>query len=497
MRRLAAGLGVAVVAGAGWFGAAAFASPQPSFEESGPPATLEMPAAQLFTSLADVTALEPVLFASDGSGPPLTLDADAALGGYALVAGSESDGRWTLDLVGSPLLADRAAMGLIQRGIVFERSIDVDRFGDVGSVLTGPGSLEQLVLDDSSPRVAAAQLGAVVELTGSPAGRLGPAEHGDAIEEWASTLGIETSRVGGAPAVTTTDALERVASLPVTDPQNVPGLSGRSAPSLHRLSIDATLDSWVPATTGPLVQGADYPIEPEDGGIGWTNRESQGYDPANVTFSGGAITITTEPSGDPLLEALPYRSGMVIGREQVGWGRIDVDVTLPTGAGLWPAVWLLDAEACLAPGRCPNYATPAYHEIDLIETRGGSPEEAHTSLHWYDEQIRSTTSVSAMVPGERVTVSVERRPGLIVWRLDDEVVYVVAGEVATVESGPHRAQPMHVIINTAVGGNYAGGQLIGRNGEWWGDAQVPDSFPNLGWDSASLTVHGVRYTPVG
>ncbi len=507
-RQLSAGVGATCLAVSVWVGISPFAPEPIVFPANDAPVQVSQSAAGVMTRLGDSVLVEPILFAPLGDGPPLSREASFAVSAAGLVAGSDlEDDRWQIDLVGSPVMADRVAIGLIQRGVSFERSIEVDVHGDVGSVLSGPGSIADVVdgLPSSSTVGAATQLSTIVELTGAPDGTLGPAQYTSVIDELASIVGLDPISVDGAPTIWALDDFAVISSLPVTDPQRVPGLAGQEQPVAVAEEIELTASSWTPATTGPLAPGATHPLSPEEGGIGWTNREAQIYDPTRVLFDGRQIELLTERSGPPSIDALPFRSGMVIADRTIEWGTLDVDITLPSGDGLWPAVWLLDAEACDAPGRCPNYATTAYHEIDLIETRGDRPAEAATSLHWFEERLRSTSGLSAIEPGQRLRITVERRPGIIVWRIDGEVVYVVGGPVVggpvvggpEVSAGPHRSGPMHLIINTAVGGNYAGGQLIGRNGEWWGDAQVPDSFPNLGWDSASLTVHGVRYTPVG
>ncbi len=514
-RRVSSGLGATVLAVSLWVGLDGLAPAPTEFSSVEPPRALAESGSVALDGVASVMAIEPTIFAPTGDGPNLAVDADAAVSGAARVAGRDVGERWEIDLTGSPVLADRIAIGLLQRGVEFERSIDVDAFGDVGSVLSGPGSIEQFNSTSSgadavSADAARAQLGVIMELGGSPDGGLGPASEAESIEVLASSLGLAPTRVEGVPTVVSIEDLEIVASIAVTDPSRVPGLGARSAPSALAESIPLLPDSWVSATTGPLTPGADHSLSPSEGGIGWTNREAQRYDPASVFFTesgddGQVIELRTDAVDTPSVDALPFRSGMVIADQLIGWGPLSVDVTLPAGDGLWPAVWLLDAEACEAPGRCPNYATTAYHEIDLIETRGDQPDEAHTSLHWFDERLRSTSDTEPIEPGGRVVVTVERRPGIIVWRIDGDVVYVVAGPVTGtiggegtvgVDAGPHRSQPMHLIINTAVGGNFAGDRILGRTGEWWGDAQVPDSFPAVGWDVATLTVHEVLFTPV-
>ena len=112
----------------------------------------------------------------------------------------------------------------------------------------------------------------------------------------------------------------------------------------------------------------------------------------------------------------------------------------------------------------------------MLELRGQTPNEAHLSLHWFDERIRS---VSTVAPIEESTLDreFERRPGLLIWRIDGDVVKVHTGIVNTLATGEHRDEPMMLIVNTAVGGSFAGAREIGRSGEWLGEALVPDTYP--------------------
>ncbi len=340
-----------------------------------------------------------------------------------------------LDLTGKPVLADRVSIGLEAIGMAFTRSNGTDALGHVGTVIT---------LHDDQHAV---------------------------LQRWSHR---EQQISDDARAV----RQETVAALSGDD------LDYSSEP----VSIDA--DSWLIAESAPPQQLASDITGAPRNVVAWSNREAQSYTAQNVSVSDGGITISTRSkTSTPSIDALPNESGMVISSESFGWSTITADVRLPVGVGLWPAMWLLDAEACEAPGRCSGFDTPDYHEIDILETDGSLPPTIHTTAHWWETNHTSTTATTA-VAGFSHEIQLERRPGVLIWRIDGEIAHVVTGRVDTFDSGPHRAGEMMLIVNTAVGGTFAGTAEIGREGAWLGEAIVPASYPQP--IDATFTLQNVR-----
>ncbi len=328
-----------------------------------------------------------------------------------------------LDLSGLPNLADRVALGLEELGLSFTRSDTPDSLGEYGTIIT--------VHDDPTAAMQRRPL-------------------------------FDTSAVHGSAAVRqqTMEALETRSDVP-------------HLPDIVDLVDEA---NWLVAQTADPSLLATELVDRPAGLVAWGNREAQQYVPDAVIFTSGISISTTSRSTPASVTELPYNSGMVISRDSFEWGTFSATVTLPDGDGLWPAIWLLDDEACEAPGRCAGYESSAFHEIDMLETRTQQPDELHLSVHWWDERIRSASS-TATAAGDGLSITVERRPGLLIWRLDGEAVSVRTGRVDSFGQGMHRSAPMKLIINTAVGGSFAGTNEVGRDGHWLGEALVPANYP--------------------
>lgn len=428
-------------------------------------------------------------------------NAAAAAYGYVLALGLPSGDGWQADLRAAPWASDRLALGLIESGVVFER------VGESGSIFHGPsnfGDLTSLLGERviTEPDQMAA-FGAVVEVGGNVSGRvarLAPTNV-DRVVSLSQSVGIELDTFGSDSVELWVDGVNgqtMLAALPVVCEVNLPLVGGAGCSRVETTSVSLTADGaanelWLTATTGPL--GPEPALEPASaaGGVSWNNNEAQDYRPANVEVGDGFV-LRAEPHPDPDVLVLPYTSGMVVSTHAYGFGLLAFDVVVPAGEGLWPALWLLDAEACESPGRCAGYLTPAYHEIDLLETRGSDPDNVFASVHWWDGRIQSNTvarQVEGLSSGVH-TIELDRRPGLLVWSVDGVEVHRVAG--LTAGDGAHRTAPMRIIANLAVGGSFAGDHLVGRNGEWWGDAKVPAFFPNVGWSTAELVISDIRFT---
>jgi beta-glucanase (GH16 family) len=63
------------------------------------------------------------------------------------------------------------------------------------------------------------------------------------------------------------------------------------------------------------------------------------------------------------------------GKYKFTYGKVEVRAKLTTGAGTWPAIWMLGSD----------YATntwPGCGEIDIMEHKGSEPNVIHGTLHY-------------------------------------------------------------------------------------------------------------------
>lgn len=211
---------------------------------------------------------------------------------------------------------------------------------------------------------------------------------------------------------------------------------------------------------------------------GWGNEELQHYtaEPRNVAVRDSVLTISalrdpTVPGG--------YTSARLRTRDASGralfaqrYGRFEFRARVPSGQGLWPAIWLLPLE--------DHYGRwAASGEIDVMEVCGGAAGEVLGSLHYgcrFPERELSTHRL-ALAAGTSLAdwhrYAVQWEPGHICWEFDDRVwarqdfwwscSRTVAGQGrrprAEHELNPWPApfdRPFYIVMNIAVGGNFPG-----------------------------------------
>jgi beta-glucanase (GH16 family) len=174
------------------------------------------------------------------------------------------------------------------------------------------------------------------------------------------------------------------------------------------------------------VWGTCYPWACTNAG----NSELEWYRPQNVTVAGGKaqLTATATPTN-----GMPYASGLIQsnGSFNFTYGYAEIRVRFPSGAGLWPAFWMIPQ----------NHTWPP--EIDVVETRGDKP-------HLISENVFVTeSSVPYFVRGPNFTAGyhtfgVDWEPHSITWYVDgvpERHINVSINE------------PMYLVANLAVSGS--------------------------------------------
>ncbi|MFT4969679.1 MAG: beta-glucanase (GH16 family) [Chitinophagales bacterium] len=112
------------------------------------------------------------------------------------------------------------------------------------------------------------------------------------------------------------------------------------------------------------------------GDNGWGNAELQYYrdSPDNVSLDGDgnlAITARNQSFGSS-----PFTSGRIKTKNQFStkFGRIEANIKLPYGPGVWPAFWMLG-------DNIDNVGWPQCGEIDIMEARGQLPSITNGTIH--------------------------------------------------------------------------------------------------------------------
>jgi beta-glucanase (GH16 family) len=211
---------------------------------------------------------------------------------------------------------------------------------------------------------------------------------------------------------------------------------------------------------------------------GWGNGELQYYtrEPENAFVKDGMLHIRAVKES---LHGFGYTSARLKTRKRDGsplfnqkYGRFEFRAKLPTGKGIWPALWMLPQD--------DKYGTWASSgEIDVMEAKGQEPTRVLGTLH-YGSRWPNNTHTSKLFEfpaggtiADFHVYGLEWEPGKISWSVDGKVYATQTfwwssskvdrgkgakpGQESDLNPWPAPFdQPFYLIMNVAVGGKFLG-----------------------------------------
>lgn len=221
----------------------------------------------------------------------------------------------------------------------------------------------------------------------------------------------------------------------------------------------------------------------EENNYGGGNNERQAYrtDPTYCYVKDGLLHIAVYREAHTTTDGKtqPYSSARIRTQKRGDWkyGRFEVRAKMPSGQGIWPAVWMLPTESVYG-------GWAAGGEIDILESRGSAVEETTGALHFGGAWPRNTyLSHSYTFPDKNAAEDfhqyvLEWGPEEIKWFVDGELCQRRTKEewfTETARTNPRAPfdQPFHMIINVAVDGRFFEGT------EQQADLLSPDAFPQI------------------
>ena len=215
---------------------------------------------------------------------------------------------------------------------------------------------------------------------------------------------------------------------------------------------------WQDEFDGPAGSAPDPTRWRHDvGGNGWGNQQLE-YDTDrtdNAALDGqGHLVITARREnfgGNDYTSARINTSGLF----EQAYGKFEASLKLPPGDGLWPAFWLLGANADTVPW-------PGCGEIDIMEYRGQQPTLVHGSAHGPGYSGGRALTASHGLPANAAfddgfhVFAIEWTPDRIDYRVDDTVYETLTPANLPAGTSWVFDHPFFVILNLAVGGNYVG-----------------------------------------
>jgi beta-glucanase (GH16 family) len=245
------------------------------------------------------------------------------------------------------------------------------------------------------------------------------------------------------------------------------------------------------------------PFTYDTGAGGWGNQELEDYTTSsqNVSVANNVLNIDAIASGSTGSQT--YTSGRITTQASFSqaYGLFQFSAKLPAGQGLWPAVWLLAANA-------PNSSQPLYGswpnsgEVDILESVGQNTSLVQGSLHSgtssnTEDNQTETFSESGKEPGGFTTAAYHTYD--LLWQIvsdpsvsggeEAEFSWYVDGTLYETQLGgwviPPNApandpkapfdQPFYLILDLAVGGTYGGTPNL-SDGSYGMEVQYLEAF---------------------
>jgi len=216
---------------------------------------------------------------------------------------------------------------------------------------------------------------------------------------------------------------------------------------------------WSDEFSGPNLDYTKWAVEENANGGG--NGEKQFYveRPENVRVENGCLVLEARKEHFGLAgQRRDYTSGRIRTKYRADWkyGRIEARAKLPTGCGLWPAIWMMPAQ-----DKYGGWA--ASGEIDIIELLGQEPNTVHGTLHYGGSWPNNVHTGKPFVltngtfADDFHVFALEWEPGVMRWYVDG-TLYQTQTQWRS-SGGPFPApfdQPFYLILNVAVGGQWPG-----------------------------------------
>jgi beta-glucanase (GH16 family) len=193
----------------------------------------------------------------------------------------------------------------------------------------------------------------------------------------------------------------------------------------------------------------------ETGAGGWGNAELENYTARsqNAFQSKGNLIIEARKES---LNGSAYTSARMItkARKVFTFGRIDIRAKVPTGKGIWPAIWMLG-------NNIDQVNWPACGEMDIMELLGQEPNKIYGTLHWgATTQLHQSKGTNKVLGAG--SYDQQFHVYSLVWVKDqvqilvDDVVYNTINATDVAGSNNPFNSDFFFILNVAVGGNWPG-----------------------------------------
>jgi beta-glucanase (GH16 family) len=229
----------------------------------------------------------------------------------------------------------------------------------------------------------------------------------------------------------------------------------------HTLSLwDGAKGNWQPiypwgGHTNPTSHELEYYIDPRN------EAAPPSLNPYSIDGEGLTITARFVPQHDrQSTNGMAYASGLLNGLHHFSftYGYVEMRAKMPRGQGLWPAFWLLPSTRRWPP------------EIDIVEVVDGGSGHYWATLH--AGVSKAEKIAQAAIDAGDLHAGFHNYG--VLWTASEIAWYFDGRRVASTPAPAGFDQPMYVLVNLAVGG------------DWPGPPDRTTDFP------ASMTIAGIR-----
>ena len=211
---------------------------------------------------------------------------------------------------------------------------------------------------------------------------------------------------------------------------------------------------------------------------GWGNNELQYYTAnrkENARIRDGKLIIEAHHEK---MGSKEYSSSRMVSKHKGDWtyGKVEVRAQLPTGRGVWPAIWMLPTDWAYG-------GWPESGEIDIMEFVGYTPDTIYSTVHTekYNHVIGTQKSkgiASNTLSTEFHTYGIYWDEKKIDFMFDDKVFHSFANKKEGAAAWPFD-KDFHMVLNMAVGGNWGG--KMGVDPAIWPQQMIVDYVRVYQW----------------